>query len=120
MSRILIIGGVYMAVLTRAPADFGKPEKHLILLKNISDPTRFNILHDMCDNEAFGQELAEKYMTTRSAMYYHLEKLMGIGLIELRSSDYRMLYTMNKRNVYDKLNALRDYLLNGWKPEDDE
>ena len=41
-------------------------------------------------------------------------------MIELRSSEYRMLYTMNKRNVYDKLNSLRDYLLNGWKPEDDE
>ncbi|MBR4636033.1 MAG: winged helix-turn-helix transcriptional regulator [Clostridia bacterium] len=119
-SRVLIVGGVYMAVVTRADEDFGKAETHLDLLKKISDPMRFNILHDMCDREAYGQELAEKYKTTRSAMYYHLEKLMGIGMIELRSSEYRMLYTMNKRNVYDKLNSLRDYLLNGWKPEDDE
>ena len=118
--KILVIGGVYMGVLTRNTAGSDKPDPHIDLLKKISDPMRFNILHDMCDKETYGQELAEKYHTTRSAMYYHLEKLMGEGLIQLRSSDYRMLYTMNKRNVYNKLNALRDYLTNGWKPEDEE
>ena len=114
--KILIIVGVTISLLARRQLSDEKPDEHINLLKLISDPTRFNVLHDMCDKYTYGLELAEKYKTTRSAMYYHLEKLMGVGLIDLKSTDYRMLYTMNKQNVYDKMTAMRDYLLNGWKP----
>jgi len=86
------------------------------LLKLLSDPTRFAVLHELCGKYSYGLELAEKFGGTRSAMYYHLEKLAGFGLIELKMTDYRMLYTMNKQQVYDKLTAMRDYLLDGWKP----
>lgn len=118
--NVLLIVGVYIAALVRKNAKIDGPSSHLYLLKLISDPMRFNVLCDMCDHYTYGLELAEKYKTTRSAMYYHLEKLVSNGLIDLKSSEYRMLYTMNKRNVYSKLNALRDYLTNGWKPEDEE
>lgn len=117
--KVKIEIGVYTVSLVRK-ANTGNPNDHLYFLKLISDPMRFNVLHDMCDKYTYGLELAEKYKTTRSAMYYHLEKLLGNGLITLKSTDYRMLYTINKRNVYDKLNAMRDYILKGWKPEDDE
>lgn len=118
-SRMRITAGIYTAALTRKNAEAGNSDTHLYLLKLLSDPMRFNVLHDMCDNYSYGLELADKYKTTRSAMYYHLEKLVSLSLIDLKSTEYRMLYTMNKRNVYDKLNALRDYLLNGWKPEEE-
>ena len=110
--------GVYTVFLSRKAGSVN-PNEILYFLKLISDPMRFNVLHDMCDQYTYGLELAEKYKTTRSAMYYHLEKMLGNGLIDLKSTEYRMLYTMNKRNMYDKLNAMRDYLLNGWRPEDD-
>ena len=96
------------------------PDAFLYTLKLISDPTRFSMLHDLCDKHSYGQELAQSFNCTRSAMYYHLEKLTGNRLIDQEITGYRMLYTLNKRNVYDRFNAMRDYILNGWKPEDEE
>ena len=88
-------------------------------MKMLSDPTRFKVLHELCDRESYGQELADKYGGARSAIYYQLDKLLSFNLIDLKMTEYRNLYTMNKQNVYDKMNAIRDYLLNGWKPEDE-
>ncbi|MBR0135095.1 MAG: winged helix-turn-helix transcriptional regulator [Clostridia bacterium] len=113
--------GVYVCVrLAQEQNSFTSPEAYLYTLKLISDPTRFSVLHELCDKSSYGQELAQKFKCTRSAMYYHLEKLDENHLIVQEITGYRMLYTLDKRSVYDKFNAMRDYILNGWKPEDDE
>lgn len=93
---------------------------YINLIKALSDNTRFKALYEMQNKYSYGQELAEMLGSSRNAMYYHLEKLLSIGLIELKMTDYRMLYTMNKKAVYDKLTALRDFLVGGWTPGDDE
>ncbi len=114
---VRLIVGVFVLKGLEIRGKIADSRVYTSLLKLLSDPTRFEVLHEMCDKMTFGMELAEKFGCTRSAMYYHLERLASLGLAELQMSDYRMLYTMNKQNVYDKLNAMRDYLLNGWKPE---
>ena len=114
-NRIII--GIYINTFIELRGKDGNAEVHLQMLKMLSDPTRFKVLHELCDRESYGQELADKFGGARSAIYYHLEKLLGYGLVDLQMTEYRMLYTMNKQNVYDKMNAIRDYLLNGWKPE---
>ena len=88
-------------------------------IKVLGDETRIHILHELCDNYSYGQKLAEMFGGTPNAIYYHLEKLTYCELLDCQATDYRMLYTMNKKNVYNRLTALRDYLLNGWKPEDE-
>lgn len=93
---------------------------HMNIVKALSDETRMKALYEMSDKYSYGQELAEKLGSSRNAMYYHLEKLTGLGLIKLKVTDYRMLYTMNKKAVYEKLTALRDFLVGGWTPEDGE
>ncbi|MBQ7061045.1 MAG: winged helix-turn-helix transcriptional regulator, partial [Clostridia bacterium] len=117
--RHIVTIGIFTPSMLRYRMKNRNARECLNLLKMVSDPTRFNILYDMCDNYVYGRELAEKYGTTGRAMYYHLEKLMGIGLITLKTTDYRMLYTLNKRYVYDSFNAVRDYLLRDWKPLED-
>lgn len=91
---------------------------HLEFLKILSDSTRLRALYALCNKDSYGQELAEKIGGTRNAMYYHLDKLFGFGLVNRKETEYRTLYTMNKKNVYDKLTALRDFLVDGWKPSD--
>ena len=86
----------------------------------LSDRNRFKILHELCGRESYGQELADKFGGARSGIYYHLEKLLGYGLSDVRMTEYRTLYKMNRQNVYDNLTALRDYLVDGWKPENAE
>ena len=96
------------------------PETHIALLKILADSTRFKVLHELCDQSSYGLELAEKYGITRNAMYYQLDQLLGYCLVKTEYEGRRMLHTMDKRTVYKKLTALRDYLLNGWRPEDGE
>ncbi|MBR0156550.1 MAG: helix-turn-helix transcriptional regulator [Clostridia bacterium] len=115
-NRIII--GIYINTLIELIGKNNSPAPHLNMLKILSDPNRFNILHELCHRQSYGQELADKFGGARSAIYYHLEKLLGYGLIDLEMTEYRMLYTMNKQAVYDKMNAIRDYLLDGWKPGD--
>lgn len=91
---------------------------HLELLKILSDSTRLKALYALCNKDSYGQELAEKIGGTRNAMYYHLDKLFGFGLVNRKETEYRTLYTMNKKNVYEKLTSLRDFLVDGWKPEE--
>ena len=93
---------------------------HMNIVKALSDETRMRALCEMADSYSYGQELAEKLGSSRNAMYYHLDKLACLGLIKLKVTDYRMLYTMNKKTVYEWLTALRDFLVGGWKPEDEE
>ena len=119
-AKVRIMFGAIAFFVLRFRSGQINADEYLVLLKLISDPTRFKVLHDLCDKSSFGLELAEKYNTSRGTMYYHLDKLRELGLIDLNSGEYRMLFTMNKQNVYDKLNAIRDYLLNGWKPDDAE
>ena len=109
--------GIYYNTLLELRRQSGNPGVHIQLLKMLSDSTRFSILHDLCNRQSYGQELADKYGGARSAIYYHLDKLLSYNLIDLEMTEYRNLYTMNKQNVYDRMNAVRDYLLDGWKPE---
>ncbi|MBR0156678.1 MAG: winged helix-turn-helix transcriptional regulator [Clostridia bacterium] len=117
---IRIIMGFFVDSIIRSRSLTATTDNHISLVKALSDGTRFKALYSLRDRYSFGQELADEFGGTRNAMYYHLEKLMGMGLIDCKVTEYRMLYTMNKRNVYDKLTALRDFLVGGWTPGDDE
>lgn len=112
--------GIFVDKIFELRDKIAESDKFMGIIKVLSDNTRLKALHFLCDRYSFGQELAEQLGGSRNAMYYHLEKLMGIGLIDCKVTEYRMLYTMNKPAVYEKLTALRDFLVDNWKPEDDD
>ncbi len=117
-NRAILGIGLNMVVERRKARE--NDDAYIKLLKMLSDQNRFRILHELCNKESYGQELADKFGGARSGIYYHLEKLLGYGLLNVNMTEYRTLYTMNKQNVYDQLTALRDFLVDGWKPEDAE
>ena len=116
-NRLLIILGVFVYRAFIPKEDSAALDQLLFVIKTLSDLTRLRVLHDLCDSYSYGQKLAEQYNSTPNALYYHLDKLLSCGLVEVRETEYRTLYTMNKYAVYDNLTNLRDYLLNGWLPE---
>lgn len=115
-----IVLGIFLNTIIELRSEENNADVHIKLLKMLSDRNRFKILHELCGRESYGQELADKFGGARSGIYYHLEKLLGYGLIDVRMTEYRTLYKMNRQNVYDNLTALRDYLVDGWKPENAE
>ena len=112
--------GVFVCRIVELHEKEDSAKAFIDMLKLISDETRFKALHYMRKKYAFGQELADKLKCTRNTMYYHLDKLHGSGLIDIKVTDYRAFYRMNKKTVYEKLTALRDYLTDGWQPGDEE
>gem|GEM_PF-660187 len=114
-----IMLGAFLPSLACIRENKGNIKNYADLLKILSDNTRLSALYALCNNYSYGQELAEQIGGTRNAMYYHLDKLFGYGLVNRKETEYRTLYTMNKKNVYDRLTALRDFLVDGWKPEDE-
>ena len=112
--------GLFVRRLKEMQAARENTKAFIDVLKLISDETRFKALHHMRNRYSYGQELADMLKCTRNTMYYHLDRLHGNGLIDIKVTDYRAFYRMNKKNVYEKLTALRDYLTDGWQPGDDE
>ncbi len=119
-NKMLIILGVFVYNVFMPKSDRPNEDMFVYVLKTLSDATRLRVLHSLCDEYSYGQRLAEQYNSTPNALYYHLDKLLSCGLVEMKETEYRTLYTMNKRAVYKNLTDLRDYLVNGWKPEDGE
>lgn len=112
--------GAFFPSLIRMRGNKGSITNHAEFLKILSDSTRLNALYALCHNCSYGQELAEQIGGSRNAMYYHLDKLFSFGLVTRKETEYRTLYTMNKRAVYERLTALRDFLVDGWQPGDDD
>lgn len=112
--------GVFIDSIFEMRSRLVDAESYLSMLKTLSDGTRLRVLKSLYNRYSYGQELADELGGTRNAMYYHIEKLMSIGLVDCKVTEYKMLYTMNKLNVYNQLTAFRDALLQGWKPDDEE
>ena len=112
--------GIYAYRIIRLRKNKENALNFMNIMKLLSDETRFKALHHMRNRYSYGQELAERFNCTRNTMYYHLDRMKGIGFVESKSTEYRMLYKMNKKEVYEQLTALRDYLTDGWQPGDDE
>ncbi|MBR4636860.1 MAG: winged helix-turn-helix transcriptional regulator [Clostridia bacterium] len=116
---IILVLGIFINRLLDDNKTKSDIDTYLPILKVLSDETRLKSLYEMRNKHCFGQELSEIFGGTRNAIYYHLDKLMSVRLINCKSTDYRMLYTMNKKVVYERLTALRDFLVDGWTPDDD-
>ncbi len=118
-NQVQIILGVFVLPLIKS-REYHDIGSHLTLLKLLSDETRLKVLKEICNDYSYGQELAEKFGVSRNAMYYHLEKISGFGLASRHDTEYRTLFIMNKKNVYNRVTALRDFLVDGWKPENEQ
>lgn len=118
-NKAIIMLGVFGYRIFIPKYDQVSEDRFVYMLKALSEVTRLRVLHSLCDEYSYGQKLAEQYNSTPNALYYHLDKLLSCGLVEIKETEYRTLYTMNKRAVYKNLTDLRDYLVNGWKPEDE-
>ena len=112
--------GVFIDSIFEMRSRLVDAESYLSMLKTLADGTRLRVLKSLYNRYSYGQELADELGGTRNAMYYHIEKLMSIGLVDCKVTEYKMLYTMNKLNVYNQLTAFRVALLQGWKPDDEE
>lgn len=71
-------------------------ENTLIVFKNLSDKTRFEIIRLLLSKDYFGQELAEELKITSATVSYHMNFLMTAKLVHVERKEHKAYYTLNK------------------------
>ena len=82
-------------------------KKELLLLKALSDETRFNIVELLLDGEKCVCEIFPKVKRTQSTVSIQLGKLESWGILESRRSGQKIFYRIKNYGVCDIFKALR-------------
>lgn len=74
-------------------------EKNLLILRNISDRTRFEIIKMLLENKCYGQEIANNLGITTATVSHHMNYLSMCNLVTLERKDRKIFYTLNKSTI---------------------
>lgn len=85
-------------------------EQNLMVFKNFSDNTRFNIIKMLAEEESFGQEIAEKLGITTATVSYHMNYLLGASLVRITKNNRKVFYSLNKDRIRKSLLFLEESL----------
>lgn len=80
-------------------------------LKLLSDPSKYEILCRVKDQARYGLQLAEHLNLTTATISHHVNALSNAGLVSLEKEANRVYYRMNKEQLGNLLDQLREDLL---------
>lgn len=86
-------------------------DANILVLKNLSDETRFKIVSFLLTGEKFAQEIAEKVNVSNSTVNYHMNNLALSGLVFTEKRENKVYYAINK----EKLRSCIEYLTRSLK-----
>ena len=81
-------------------------KKELLLLKALSDETRFNIVELLLDGEKCVCEIFPYVKRTQSTVSIHLGNLEDSGVLESRRDGKKIFYKIKDKRIYDIFKAL--------------
>lgn len=85
-------------------------EDNLLVYKNISDKTRFEIMKILLSGEYFGQEIAEKLSISTAAVSYQMNYLFSANLVHIEKKDRKVFYKLNKNTLIKSIEFLTENL----------
>jgi len=71
-------------------------EKNMIVLKNISDSTRFRIIKKLAERDYFGLELAQYFGLNKATISHHMNFLLLAGVVRVERKDHKAYYSLEK------------------------
>lgn len=74
-------------------------EKNLLILRNISDRTRFEIIKMLLENKCYGLEIANNLGITTATVSHHMNYLSMCNLVTLERKDRKIFYTLNMETM---------------------
>ncbi|NQT60414.1 MAG: winged helix-turn-helix transcriptional regulator [Bacteroidetes bacterium] len=106
--KIILLGLSRETLLTSA----NRKLQSNILFTALSDKKRVEILRLLGEREWFSNELAKHFGLTAATMSYHLNKLLGAGLVTIRIGDQKKIYySLSRENLENYLDCCRADLL---------
>lgn len=73
------------------------------IFKALADSTRLEIIRQLRDGEKCACKLLELFDISQPALSYHMKKLVGSGLVEMRREGTWMHYSLNRAACDDAL-----------------
>ena len=74
-------------------------ENNLLILKNLSDKTRYSIIKQLSEKQCYGLELAEQFKLTNATISYHMSYLQLAKLVHIEKKDHKAYYSLNKEEL---------------------
>ena len=76
-------------------------DKNIMILKNISDSTRFQIIKKLVDRDYYGLELSKEFGITKATVSHHMNFLLLSGVVRVERKEHKAYYSLDK-NVLRK------------------
>ena len=74
-------------------------EKNLLILRNISDRTRFEIIKMLLESKCYGLEIANNLGITTATVSHHMNYLSMCNMVTLERKDRKIFYTLNMETI---------------------
>ncbi|WP_432664277.1 metalloregulator ArsR/SmtB family transcription factor [Wukongibacter baidiensis] len=106
-SLYIYIGTKYIETLNRHIRE-NRIEENILVYKNLSDKTRFEIMKFLLTGEYFGQEIANKFGISTAAVSYQMNYLFAANLIHIEKKDRKVYYALNKETLSNSIDFLKE------------
>lgn len=77
-------------------------------IQTLSDSNRLKILFYLCSHRVYGQELCTEFGLARSALSYHISKLLASGFVTAELSGGKTFYTADKAGIRRMLDTFAE------------
>lgn len=82
----------------------------LLMVKNIVEDTRFEIIKLLSNKDYYSQELAEILKLSKATVSHHMSYLMSLNIVTIRKDGQKLYYSLNKNLLKNSLNQIKDEL----------
>ncbi|MFW6009373.1 MAG: ArsR/SmtB family transcription factor [archaeon] len=110
-NKILIIGYRFPQFVRKMMGGTENLDRQLKVFKVLSDKTRVKILLEIKKGSKYLTEIAEIMEMSNPAIGYHINKLLGAGLIEIDKSENRIYYKLNENTFSELISQIREIFL---------
>lgn len=94
-----------------------KLKNSLVILKNIVEDTRFDIIKLLSDKDYCNQELSDILKLSKATVSHHMSYLMSLNIVKLKKIGQRSYYCLNKDLLKGSLDMIIEELkLSSWNP----
>jgi len=91
-----VIIGPRTTDIVKSTSEQNELEKNIMILKNISDSTRFQIMKKLVDRDYYGLELVKEFGITKATVSHHMNFLLLAGVVQVERKEHKAYYSLDK------------------------
>lgn len=102
------IGFKYEDYVLRRLKDTDEYDKYNLILKAISDKSKFSIIKLLMEREMYGMEIAERLNLTTATISHHMSQLFLAEIVLMDKQEGKVYYKLNKETLKNTIKYLNN------------